>query len=137
MQVPVAVEDEDDVLATLPPLDRWKYLAKNNKPELIVSMLALFGGIYMLIAGSIHLGIDQWFATAAQAQERSSQTTSLTSRELFEWYVGVLMGISLLCSWGLTMFATNGTKVTFGKDTTRTIIGFVVGFLSGGAGKVK
>lgn len=139
VSLPVIRDNENQVLASLPPIDRWKYLARHNKAELIVSIISLFGGIYMLVAAGIHLEpvLGKWFSFAAFAQSNAPATNGYSSRELFEWYVGLLMGVSLLLSWCLTMFATAEGKVSFGKDTTRTIIGFVVGFLSGAGGKVR
>jgi hypothetical protein len=133
-----AFDIENRALAALPPLGRWKYLARNNKPELIVSILAMFGGIYMVVAALSHFGsvFEQWFTLAASAQVSSTTKSDggYSSGELFQWYVGGLMGISLLCSWAMTMMATTDTKIAFGKDTIKMILGFVVGFLSGTGG---
>jgi hypothetical protein len=129
---------ENKLLATLSPLDRWKYLARHNKPELIVSVLAVFGGIYMVGTALVHFEFlfERWFSIAASAQASSSVKPENihSANEMFQWYVGGLMGVSLLCSWGMTMMATAESKIAFGKDTIKMILGFVVGFLSGTGG---
>lgn len=126
---------EDSVFAALPPGKRLAYLANHNKGDFIMSLLALFGGTYMLYASFQNLQpiFEKWFSFSAFAQAGGAgQGPFVSSRDSFDWYVGLLMGISLLCSWGITMFATKESKITYAKDTNRTIIGFVVGFLSGG-----
>lgn len=131
--------NEDRILASLSPIARLRYLARNNKAELVVSILALFGGVYIFIAALSHFGsvFDKWFSLSASAQAGSptaKETAVYSSTEMLQWYVALLMGVSLLCAWGMTMFATTESKITFGKDTVKMIIGFVVGFLSGTGG---
>ncbi|MEQ1942260.1 hypothetical protein ABMA32_07535 [Mesorhizobium sp. VNQ89] len=52
-----------------------------------------------------------------------------------DWYVALLMGAALLGSMFLVAFAKSDTKIGFGMDAGKMIIGFLVGFLSGGSGK--
>ena len=46
---------EDSVSAQLGPLERWRYLAKYDRVEFIVWLLALFGGAIMLILAAENL----------------------------------------------------------------------------------
>jgi hypothetical protein len=125
---PTILMNENAVLARLMPLDRWKYLAKHNRGELIIWLIALFVGAYMVISAAIHLGISIF--SSAVAQTLTGALTS-SSHDAFDWYVGFLMGICLLVSLGMAAFSQTESKISFGKDSSRTIIGFVVGFLSG------
>ena len=117
---------ENSILAQLRPLERWRYVAKHNRGEFIIWVLALLGGIYMLIKGAVHLGLNIF--PSAQAQN----VITGSSRDAFDWYVAALMGICLLCSLGIIMWAQKKSKISFGKEATRTKIGFVAGFLSCG-----
>jgi len=127
-QFPGRRQSENAILARLSPLDRWKYLARNNKAEFVIWIMALLGGIYVVMSAAIHLGID--VLSRAHAQSASSSSI-MSSHDAFDWYVGGLMGVVLLCSLGIVMVAQTESKISFGKDTTKMIIGFVVGFLSG------
>ena len=84
----------------------------------------------MLIMAGVHLRL--LIFSSARAQNVVATAIAGSSRDLFDWYVGGLMGIGLLCSLGMTMWAQTESKITFGADTTKMILGFVVGFLSGG-----
>lgn len=46
---------EEFILATLSPVERWRYLLKNNKPEAIVVAIGFFGGVFMTITAFTHL----------------------------------------------------------------------------------
>lgn len=120
---------ENFILAQLRPLERWRYVAKHNHGEFIIWFLALLGGAYMLISGAVHLGLSIFPSARAQ---NVIEAIGGSSRDPFDWYVGILMGICLLCSLGIIMWARNESKISFGKETTRTITGFVAGFLSCG-----
>jgi hypothetical protein len=120
---------EDSVLAQLGPLERWLYLARYSQGEFIIYLIALFGGVYLLVMAGIHLGVNIF--SSASAQNMPGVFTG-SSRDAFDWYVAALMGIALLCSLGMIMLAQKESKISFGKDTTKMILGFVVGFLSGG-----
>lgn len=120
---------EDSILAQLRPLERWRYVAKYNRGEFIIWLLALLGVMYMLINGAVHLGLSIFPSARAQ---NGITTVAGSSHDAFDWYGGALMGICLLCSLGIIMCAQKESKISFGKETTRTIIGFVAGFLTCG-----
>jgi hypothetical protein len=48
-RVPASKPSEHYILAQLKPLERWRYLARHNRGELIIWCLAFLGGTYMLI----------------------------------------------------------------------------------------
>ncbi len=123
---------ESKLFASLGPLARIRYLAKNNRSELVFSTLSFVGGIYMIWTSIYHLSpaLLNLLSWAAQAQGISASVLAST-RDSFDWYIGGLMGIALLTSLGITMCAQKESKISFGKDTSKMILGFVVGFLSG------
>jgi hypothetical protein len=116
--------NEDRILASLSPIARLRYLAGNNKAELVVSILALFGGVYIFIAALSHFGsvFDKWFSLSASAQAGSptaKETAVYSSTEMLQWYVALLMGVSLLCAWGMTMFARQNQRSLLGKTLSK------------------
>ena len=78
---------EDIVLAKLGPLERWQYLAKYNRVEFIVWLIALLGGTIMLIAAGIHLGVS--IISAALAQNAPSAVAG-SAHDLFDWAIAGL-----------------------------------------------
>jgi hypothetical protein len=120
---------EDFVLSQLRPLERWRYVAKYNRGEFIIWILALLGGMYMLINGAVHLGLSIFPSARAQ---NDTPAIAGSLHDAFDWYGGALLGICLLCSLGIIVLAQKESKISFGKETTRTIIGFVAGFLTCG-----
>jgi len=122
-------QSEDEILSKLPPLDRFRYLAKHNLSGFVILILALFGGIYMVASALAHFDINIFSSAFAQS---SANAIAGQPRDMFEWYVAGMMGICLLVSLGMVVFSQTETKIAFGKDTTKMILGFVVGFLSGG-----
>jgi hypothetical protein len=118
---------DDSVFAQLGPLERWRYLARHHLGEFIVYLLALIGGTYMLVRAAIHLGPNIFPSAFAQ----NGLISCPASVDALTWYVAGLMGLCLLCSLGIIMFAQKPSKISLGGDATKMILGFVLGFLSG------
>lgn len=115
-------------IARLSPKERLSYFAKHERGELVIVVLSLISGIYMLVVSVFQL----YMSVFASAYAQDYVANKFSSHDAFEWYIGILMGVVLLCSVGMTMWAQKESKITFGKDTTKMILGFVIGFLSGG-----
>lgn len=118
---------DDSVFAQLGPLERWRYLARYHLGEFIIYLLALIGGTYMLVRAAIHLGPNIFSSAFAQ----NGLISCPASTGALTWYVAGLMGLGLLCSLGIIMFAQKPSKISLGGDATKMILGFVLGFLSG------
>ena len=127
---PNATEDEDGILASLAPGKRMGFLARKNPGELALLFLSFIAGIYIVIRALIELGVVNLIIASAHA-EQSSFYGITSSHDPFDWFVGLLLGIALLFSLSLIGFSTTASKITFGKDTSKIILGFIVGFLSG------
>jgi hypothetical protein len=121
---------EDLVLAKLGPLERWRYLAKHNRSEFIFWLLALLVGAIMFIVAGVHLGLSIFSSALAQNVPGAIEGSS---HDLFDWAIAGLMSACLLWCLGIVTWAQAPSKISFGKDTSKTIIGFVIGFLSGRA----
>jgi hypothetical protein len=129
---PVATEDEDGVLASLAPRERMRFLARRNPGELALLILSFIAGIYIVIRSLIGLGINLVNLVIASAHAEQNSFYGITSfHDPFDWYVGLLMGIALLFSLSLIGFSKTASKISFGKDISKIILGFIVGFLSG------
>jgi hypothetical protein len=127
-------ERENIVLSRMAPLERWKYLARKDVPEFIVSIIGVVGGIYMIVRaiGNLWPHIYSLFGLDAFAQSMpTSSVVPGSTRDSFDWYVALLMGITLIGSQALVVFASTESKVSHGKDMVKLIIGFTIGFLSG------
>jgi hypothetical protein len=127
---PVATEDENGVLASLAPRERMRFLARRNPGELALLILSLIAGIYIVVRSLKELGVMKLIITSAHA-EQNSFNGIISSHDLFDWYVALLMGVALLFSLSLIGFSQSATKISFGKDTSKIILGFIIGFLSG------
>lgn len=137
--VKITPSSENEILSRLSPGRRLRYLAKNNQSEFLILLVGFVGGSYMILASLLNifpsLG-NLWSSVAIAAPASGVGGTMMGSaRDSFDWYIGLLMGVTLISTLGMTMFATTESKITFGKDTSKMIIGFVVGFLSGGRSK--
>jgi hypothetical protein len=64
-KLPALELSEDCILAQLRPLERWQYLAKHNRGEFILWILALVGGAIMLIVAGVHLGLSIFSSAVA------------------------------------------------------------------------
>ena len=75
--------------------------------------------------------------SVAYAQNSAAQgsTAVPVGRDSFDWLIASLMGLVLLVAVAAALFCKEQKKVTFGMDTTKTIVGFLIGFLSGGRGR--
>jgi len=62
----------------------------------------------------------------------STQFITGSSRDAMDWYVALLMGAALVASMLMAAFAKAESKVAFGMDAGKMIVGFLIGFLSGG-----
>lgn len=126
------------LLSQMSAKQRLRFLAKNQPFEFVSTVISLPGAIYLMARALFHLfpGLAAFFTWEAMAQTNGSAGFIANSgRDAFDWYVGGLMGACLLAAVCATLFAQNEDKISFGKDTTKTIIGFVIGFLSGGKAK--
>lgn len=125
-------------LSTLSPKGRLKYLARHQPFEFVATVVSLPGAIYLIMRALFQLfpAISAFFSWQAMAQTEAAHSFIAGSgRDAFDWYVGGLMGLCLLAAVAATLFAQNEAKISFGKDMTKMIVGFTIGFLSGG--KVK
>jgi hypothetical protein len=130
----------DVVLASLPPRERISFLARRQPGELVLFGLSLVGGLYIVGRSLSEFGISlaSLVTTAAAQTGDASHSAGMgfwSSRDAFDWYVALLMGIVLLSSLGMVAFAQTASKITFARESTRLIIGFIIGFLSGGRGR--
>jgi hypothetical protein len=126
------VLDENVVLASLPPSRRWRYMARHQPFDFIVSVAALVVGVYLIVVAVSNLvpSLAWAFDWSASAQAGGSVMPT-TTRDLFDWYLGGLMGLALVVSFLFIGFANADEKVSFGKETCRTILSFIVGVFAG------
>ena len=140
---PAPAISENRILSGLSPVGRIRFMAKRNPFELTVWGLAAIGGVFLTLRGVLALApmaLFEALSITAQAQVQGEatavpQTTIsalLADRSPFEWYVGILMGICLLSSLIATLCCKTESKIAWGKDTNKMIVGFVIGYLSGG-----
>jgi hypothetical protein len=127
-----AAEDEDELLATLSPFGRWRFIYQNNKFEFTFNLIALLVTIASAVYATLHLApvILSEFALGAAAQEAQTRG-STTTDSLIAPSVLALMAIVLIWCLVTVSFSTRPRNVTYAKDTMKTIVGFIVGFLSG------
>jgi hypothetical protein len=112
-------------------------MAKSHPGELTLLGLSFVASVYIVVRSLSELGVDLAsiisVATAAADAPQGALWGLTTSRDAFDWYVGLLMGFFTLCSLAMIMFAQKESKISFGKDSSKMILGFIAGFLSGGA----
>ena len=119
----------------LQPRARFIDLARKDTFSFTASICGFFLGIYLVFRSFEEVvGLPSLSAWADDAKNATSrvQFVNGSSRDAFDWYIGGLMGAILLISVIATYIAQNEKKIEFGKDTTKTIVGFAIGFLSGG-----
>lgn len=129
----LSVAKSETILSSLSPLKRMAYFAKNDPVTFGSSIVGVPASMYLIARAIWESGLyAKLLSFAAVAQTQNAQVIAGSSRDTFDWYVGGLMGLVLLGSVCATLFASNESKISFGKDTTKTIVGFIIGFLSGG-----
>lgn len=123
-----------DPIASLSPRQRLSYLRRKSPFDLAATVLSLPAAIYMVYRAATtlwpELGLS--FSIAAMAQDNGVSTMFKTARDAFDWLLALVLGVILLASFAATLIANSEQKVTFCQDITKLILGFVIGFLSGG-----
>ena len=125
------VEDEDEMLALLPPLARLNFVYQHNKFEFAFNLVAFLVAIASTVYAALHLVplTLSIFSLDAAAQEPNGR--ALTTDSFIAPSVLALMAIVLLWCLVTVSFSAKPRNVTYAKDTMKTIVGFIVGFLSG------
>lgn len=138
--VPARVSPSVSPLAKLSPLERLRELARTEPVNFASTLVGIPGSAYLLIRSLVAIfpEIAVFFSWNAEAQTPTPPPTGIaaifaaSSHDSFDWFVALLMAITLVAGLCATLFATNAKKIDFGKDMTKLIVGFIVGFLSGG-----
>jgi hypothetical protein len=134
---------EDEILASLAPAQRLKYLAINKPAYLIVASLGAISALYAIHPTIVALYIDiasatGWYAFA-QANIAQNQPVApgsapaalaiynTVSRDSF---ILLLLALALFWCLGLITFSKNSEKLGFAKDLIKLIIGYFVGAVS-------
>jgi hypothetical protein len=130
-----APEGEDAFLAGLPPLARWRFLAKHNKLEFAFNFAAACISIATLVWSLSHLmpSILSALSWAALAQDNSAHGASADATIQ---YILVAV-IAIIVVWCLCMltFSQQAKTFAFAKDIMKTLVGFLVGFFGGRASR--
>lgn len=128
-------------LAELSALERLRFFARRDPFEFASLVAAIPGSLYLLGKAAFYFWPEFANALSLAALAQDSTPTPapmlITGRDAFDWYIAALMGFVLLCAVLGTLFANNENKIKFGADMTKTIVGFAIGFLSGGAKALK
>lgn len=126
---------EDAILAALPPLARWRYLAKNDRitffivvASFVVSLFALISAISVVT--TIHALRLSLSAFAADSPTQTSSAISTT--DIFVFAMLTIFGL-----WSLAAISLSKTPstVTYAKDIAKVVLGFVAGFVGGARGR--
>jgi hypothetical protein len=122
-------------LASLNPIERWKYIAKHNKGDLFFGILAFFLSVGALASSLLRL-IPEVLGSAASAASAEGKPSfpvhELRGHDLIDWFVVFAMGVIL--AWSLWMSSKSGAtkeNVTFARENLRTFTGALLGFLGG------
>jgi hypothetical protein len=123
----------------LSPFKRLIRLAKSEPVEFAAALVGLPGAIYVVAKALTlvfpfvlpALSMSAW-AQGSAGGAPAAASAFQTSRDAFDWYVAGLMGLVLLISIGATFWSKMESKIQFGKDMTKMIVGFIIGFLGAG-----
>ncbi|WP_442754487.1 hypothetical protein ACNHKD_16055 [Methylocystis sp. JAN1] len=134
---------EDEILASLAPVQRLKYIASNRPGYLVVASIGVVAALYAIQPTILALFLDIASATGLNAYAQTSashaqQPMNINAPAAIAIYNAVsrdsfillLLAIALFWCLGLITFSKSAEKLGFAKDLIKLIIGYFVGAVS-------
>lgn len=119
--------NEDELLATLPLVQRWRRLLSHDKAYSIVALIVAIASL-----GNIIGLLVRQFILPAHGAESSPITEA---QEGIQPYVQdlIIAVLAIGFFWCLAIVSFSGTasKITFAKETSRNLVSGLLGFMAG------
>lgn len=114
--------------------EKLRFNAKYRRSNLAISCVGIVAAGYVATRSVIELyqPLAHLFSIAAIAQDSAPAEVIYTSRDAFDWFVGLMMALVLVTSIAASYLAKTETKIQHAQDMTKVVVGFAVGFLGGG-----
>ena len=121
------------LFSQLTPQRRVVWLYKNDFAKLLFLLGCSIVGLHIVamsvaIVGPYFLRLVSW---AALADESGTISRVIPTPELFQWYIGGLLGVLLLGALGVWMISATKSKSDQGYELAKTVAGFAIGFIAG------
>jgi hypothetical protein len=129
----IKAPSENAILARLPPIQRWAYIARNHPIDFSVSVGTFVAAVYILIHGvsGVVQNISGMLIPAAFAQWKADVPIFGSFAFDIRMVVIIVMAIALVWSYGLASWAKAEAKIGLAKDSIRFLQGFFAGIITG------
>lgn len=130
----ISAPSQEIVLAGLTPWQRWAYLARSRRYDfcflVAMAVVWLYGVLSTLTSVRVGELLSSIFSSAAWAsdqQETAAASGIFTQQNVFL----ALISLFVIWSLGTITFAKANEKIKLAADTSRTILGVLLGFFGG------
>lgn len=112
----------DEVLASLPMIERWKYAAHNNRLDFVINVVALLVSVGALVSSIFELVISRLYAAPGEAGH-GAPIVQGRGYDPMDWFIMFIGGSLLLWSLWNANKAGTGENVKLGRENIRIFLG--------------